>query len=116
MGRQAVEYIDRLLTKDAVVGVGTGSTTNYFIDALAGVKHKFNGAVSSSEASTQRLLEHGIPVFELNDVNELIVYVDGADEANDRLQLIKVAAVRIPGRRLLPVAPKSLFVSWINQN
>ena len=89
VGRQAVEYIDRLLTKDAVVGVGTGSTTNYFIDALAGVKHKFNGAVSSSEASTQRLLEHGIPVFELNDVNELIVYVDGADEANDRLQLIK---------------------------
>ena len=89
VGKHAVEYIDRLLTKDAVVGVGTGSTANYFIDALAGVKHKFNGAVSSSEASRQRLLDQGIPVFELNDVNELIVYVDGADEVNDRLQLIK---------------------------
>ncbi len=89
VGQQAVKYIDKLLTKDAVVGVGTGSTTNHFIDALARVKHKFDGVVSSSEASSQRLQGHGIQVFELNDVNELIVYVDGADEVNNQLQLIK---------------------------
>ncbi len=89
VGRYAVEYIDGLLTKDAVVGVGTGSTTNHFIDALATVKHKFDGTVSSSEASGERLRGHGIQVFELNDVNELVVYVDGADEVNGRLQLIK---------------------------
>lgn len=91
--RQVAEYaaghIDNLLTADAIVGVGTGSTTNHFIDALAGVKHKFDGAVSSSLASEERLKSHGIPVYDLNSAANLVVYVDGADEANDRMHLIK---------------------------
>lgn len=89
VGEHAATYIDKLLEADSIVGVGTGSTTNHFIDALARIKHKFAGAVSSSLASAERLRAHGIPVVELNSVSNLAVYVDGADEANDRLQLIK---------------------------
>lgn len=81
----AIAYI----TEDSIVGVGTGSTTNYFIDALANIKHKIEGAVASSEASAERLKAYGIAVFDLNAVNEVPVYVDGADEANEHLALIK---------------------------
>lgn len=81
----ALEYI----TTDGVVGVGTGSTVNHFIDALATIKHRIEGAVSSSNASTQLLKDYGIEVFDLNDVKEVAVYVDGADESNHNLQLIK---------------------------
>lgn len=72
-----------------IVGVGTGSTVNYFIEALKAVKARLDGAVSSSDVSTQRLKALGIPVLDLNAAGELPVYVDGADEANRSLQLIK---------------------------
>jgi ribose 5-phosphate isomerase A len=72
-----------------IIGVGTGSTVNHFIDALATVKGRIQGAVSSSEASTTRLRDQGIPVEDLNAVGDLALYVDGADEANRQLQLIK---------------------------
>ncbi len=72
-----------------VIGVGTGSTVNHFIDALATVKGKIEGAVSSSEVSTERLKGHGIPVFDLNAVGDLALYVDGADETTADLSLIK---------------------------
>ncbi|HFE39016.1 MAG TPA: ribose-5-phosphate isomerase RpiA [Gammaproteobacteria bacterium] len=72
-----------------IVGVGTGSTVNYFIDALATVKHKIEGAVSSSDASTARLKSHGIDVFDLNNTNNLSVYVDGADEVTKHLAMVK---------------------------
>ncbi|MBK1641347.1 ribose 5-phosphate isomerase A [Chromatium okenii] len=75
--------------KGGIIGVGTGSTVNHFIDALATIKHQIEGAVSSSEASTARLIQHGIPVFDLNAVGELSLYVDGADETNAQFQLIK---------------------------
>lgn len=74
---------------DTIVGVGTGSTANYFIDALASIKHTIKGAVASSVATAQRLQSHGIQVFDLNEVDEIAVYVDGADEANRHLHLIK---------------------------
>lgn len=85
VGKAAVGYVE----EGSIVGVGTGSTVNFFIDALADIKHTIKGAVSSSEASTQRLQEHGIEVFELNDVDRIPVYVDGADESNHLLELIK---------------------------
>ena len=85
VGQAAVDYV----VEGSVVGVGTGSTVNYFIDELAKIKHKIEGAVSSSEASTKRLKAHGIEVFELNDVDRIPVYVDGADESNHLLELIK---------------------------
>ncbi|WP_407276374.1 ribose-5-phosphate isomerase RpiA [Halothiobacillus sp. DCM-1] len=81
----ALDYVEA----GSIVGVGTGSTVNFFIDGLAKIKHKIEGAVSSSEASTQRLRAHGIEVFDLNGVGDIPVYIDGADETNAHLQLIK---------------------------
>ncbi len=72
-----------------VVGVGTGSTANYFIDALARIKGRIDGAVASSEASATRLAGHGIPVLDLNETGDLPVYIDGADEVDPRLCLVK---------------------------
>jgi ribose 5-phosphate isomerase A len=72
-----------------IVGVGTGSTVNHFIDFLATVKGRIEGAVSSSEVSTERMKAHGIPVYDLNAVGDLSLYVDGADESNRQLELIK---------------------------
>ncbi len=72
-----------------IIGVGTGSTVNHFIDALATIKGRIDGAVSSSEVSSARLKGHGIPVYDLNAVGDLALYVDGADETNRQLQLIK---------------------------
>ena len=73
----------------SIVGVGTGSTANYFIDELAKVKHKVDGAVASSDDTAQRLKSHHIQVLELNSVNEIPVYVDGADEITEHLHMIK---------------------------
>ena len=80
----ALEYVEA-----GVIGVGTGSTANHFIDALAEIKHKIDGAVASSEATAQRLKSHGITVFELNSVGEIPLYVDGADEITEHLHMIK---------------------------
>jgi ribose 5-phosphate isomerase A len=76
-------------TQEGVIGVGSGSTVNMFIDALATIKGRIEGAVAASEASAERLKKHGIRVFDLNSVNELAVYVDGADEVNEHLHMIK---------------------------
>lgn len=81
----ALEYVE----EDTVVGVGTGSTVDWFIDALADMRSRIAGAVSSSEASTRRLRDCGIDVLDLNSTGRLPLYVDGADEANRFLQLIK---------------------------
>lgn len=85
VARAALEYVE----SGSIVGVGTGSTANYFIDALAGIKHTIEGAVASSEESARRLAAAGIAVTDLNSVSELPVYVDGADESTRHLQLIK---------------------------
>lgn len=85
VGEAALAYVE----DDTIVGVGTGSTVNHFIDALARIKGRIEGAVSSSEASTARLKAHGIPVFDSNAAGPIPLYVDGADESNRRLQLIK---------------------------
>jgi ribose 5-phosphate isomerase A len=85
VARKAIDY----LPEQGIVGVGTGSTTDYFIAELAQVKHQISGAVASSEATASRLKGHGIPVLDLNTVDELSIYIDGADEANKYLQLIK---------------------------
>lgn len=83
--RAAIDYIE----DNTIVGVGTGSTVNYFIDYLAEIKYRIDGAVSSSIVSEQRLKKHGIPVVNLNQVDELPVYIDGADESTSNLHLIK---------------------------
>jgi ribose 5-phosphate isomerase A len=81
----ALKYVEA----GTVVGIGTGSTANFFIDALAGIKHKIEGTVASSVASAERLKKHGIPVMDLNAVDDIAVYVDGADEATRHLHLVK---------------------------
>ncbi len=81
----AIEYV----APDTIIGIGTGSTANCFIDALAGIKHKIEGTVASSEASADRLRGHGIEVFDLNSVNGISVYIDGADECDNHLHLTK---------------------------
>ena len=86
---EAIEYIKPKIEMNSIIGVGTGSTVNYFIQELAKIKHMFKGAVSSSEASTELLEKSGIEVFELNDVNEILVYVDGADEVDTSNNLLK---------------------------
>ncbi|KAG1707553.1 Ribose-5-phosphate isomerase A [Nymphon striatum] len=81
----ALEYVE----SGMVVGIGTGSTANHFIDLLATVKHKIDGTVASSIASEERLKSHGIPVMDLNNSGQLSIYVDGADESDKHLNLIK---------------------------
>src|SRR5258705_8866014 len=75
--------------QEGVIGVGSGSTVNFFIDALAKIKGRIEGAVAASDKSAERLKGHGIKVFDLNSVNELAVYVDGADEVTENLHMIK---------------------------
>jgi ribose 5-phosphate isomerase A len=87
--QSAIEYIAPKLENSSIVGVGTGSTANHFIDLLADIKHTFNATVASSEASAERLRRHGITVLDLNAAPGLSVYVDGADEVNAARQLIK---------------------------
>lgn len=87
-----------------IVGVGTGSTVNHFIDFLATVKDRIDGAVSSSDASTERLKAQGIPVFDLNYSGPLQLYVDGADEANHRLQLIKGGGGALTREKIIAAA------------
>jgi ribose 5-phosphate isomerase A len=97
----ALDYVE-----GGVIGVGTGSTVNHFIDALAGIKGRIEGAVSSSEVSTERLKRHGIPVFDLNAVGELALYVDGADEANGRLELIKGGGGALTREKIVAAASR----------
>ena len=85
----ALAYVGPKLDASSVVGIGTGSTANHFIDLLAGIRHTFNAAVASSEASAERLRGHGIDVLDLNAVDGIAVYVDGADEVNGARQMIK---------------------------
>ncbi len=85
VARAAIEYV----VDDAIIGVGTGSTANFFIDELAKIKHRIRGAVASSDASAARLATHGIPVFDLNAVESMPVYIDGADEITPQGAMIK---------------------------
>ena len=89
VAQAALDYILPYLEDDMIIGIGTGSTANFFIDALAKVKDRFDGAVASSEGSAERLKSHGIPVYDLNSISELRFYIDGADESNEHLHLIK---------------------------
>lgn len=97
----ALEYVE-----GGIVGVGTGSTVNHFIDCLAGIKGRIEGAVSSSEVSTERMKAHGIQVFDLNAVGDLEIYVDGADESNHNLELIKGGGGALTREKIVAAASK----------
>jgi len=106
VAQAAFEHVESMLDDDTIVGVGTGSTANFFIEELGKISHKLNGTVASSEESTRRLKEHNIPVFDLNAVGEVSVYVDGADEANDHLQLIKGGGGALTREKIIAAASK----------
>jgi ribose 5-phosphate isomerase A len=97
----ALDYVE-----GGIIGVGTGSTVNHFIDCLATIKGRIEGAVSSSEVSTERMKAHGIPVFDLNAVGDLELYVDGADESNHRLELIKGGGGALTREKIVAAASK----------
>lgn len=117
VGQAAVQYV----VPGDIVGVGTGSTVNKFIDALVAIKDRIPGAVSSSEASTTRLKALGIPVFEASEVGELAVYIDGADEIDGRGFMVKGGGaaltrekiVAAQSRRFVCIADESKLVSTL---
>lgn len=107
----ALEYIPN----NSIIGVGSGSTVNYFIDALVSIKHKIEGAVASSVASAERLKKMGIPVIDLNHVTELSVCVDGADEFNHHGYLIKGGGGALTREKIVASASKS-FVCIVDES
>ena len=102
--RQAFEYVESLLENDSIVGIGTGSTANFFIKELGAIAQKIEGTVASSEEAAKRLKELNIPVFDLNSVGEVFVYVDGADESNEYLQLIKGGGAALTREKIIAAA------------
>lgn len=109
VAQAALDYIAPQLDSDSVVGVGTGSTANFFIDALAEIKHTFDGAVASSEATAERLRGHGIKVYELNAVDSMEFYIDGADECNERLELIKGGGGALTREKIVAAVAKQFL-------
>jgi ribose 5-phosphate isomerase A len=107
----ALDFIEA----DMVVGVGTGSTANYFIDGLARIKHKIDGTVASSEASAERLRGHGIRVLELNATGNIPLYVDGADEATRHLHLIKGGGGALTREKIVAAA-SARFICVVDQS
>ena len=89
VAKQAIEFLHRKLSSEMILGIGTGTTVNFFIEELKAYKHLFKGAVSSSERSTALLKEAGIIVYDLNNIREIAFYIDGADEVADDKSLIK---------------------------
>lgn len=109
VARAALEYIQPRLSSDSIIGVGTGSTANFFIDMLAEIKTEFDGAVASSESTAERLKGHGIPVYDLNSAGILEFYVDGADESNERLELIKGGGAALTREKIVAAVAKTFI-------
>jgi ribose 5-phosphate isomerase A len=102
VARSAIAYV----VENQIIGVGTGSTANFFIDELAGIKHKIKGTVASSEATAARLRGHGIEVFDLNDVAEIAVYIDGADEIDASGAMIKGGGAALTREKIVASVAK----------
>jgi len=102
VAQAALDYVQT----GTVIGIGTGSTANHFIDSLAGIKHRIDGTVASSKASAERLKAHGISVLDLNSVDEISVYIDGADESNHHLHLIKGGGGALTREKIVAAASR----------
>ncbi len=112
--KQAAEAALAYVEDDSIVGVGTGSTVNFFIEYLAGIKHRIEGAVSSSVATEALLKQYNIPVLSLNSANDIPVYIDGADEATKHLHLIKGGGGALTREKIVAAASKK-FVCIIDE-
>ena len=113
--KQVAEAALAYVEDDTIVGVGTGSTVNFFIDCLASIKHRIDGAVSSSDATEALLKQHNIPVLSLNSANDIPVYIDGADEATKHLHLIKGGGGALTREKIVAAASKK-FVCIIDES
>ncbi len=102
---KALDFVE----EDSIVGVGTGSTVNFFIDELASIKDRISGAVSSSEQSSERLKAHGIEVFDLNSVDDLSIYVDGADEITEHMAMIKGGGAALTREKIVAAVAKKFI-------
>lgn len=109
VAKAALDYIAPRLESNSIIGVGTGSTANFFIDLLADIRTDFDGAVASSEATAERLKSHGIPVYDLNSAGELEFYVDGADETNEQLELIKGGGGALTREKIVAAVAKTFI-------
>jgi ribose 5-phosphate isomerase A len=107
VAQAAADYVAANAPAGSIIGVGTGSTANFFIDALAPLKDKYKGAVASSEATRKRLEGHGIKVFDLNDVDDIPVYVDGADEIDHGLNMIKGGGGALTREKIVAAVAKT---------
>lgn len=107
--RQVAEAALKYVMPDTIIGIGTGSTANHFIDALAAIKHQIKGTVASSNATADRLKSHGIPVFDLNGVDEISIYFDGADESNQYLHLIKGGGGALTREKIVAAASRQFI-------
>ena len=107
--KAAAQAALKYVKKDTIVGVGTGSTVNYFIDALEDIKHDIQGAVSSSEASTERLKAMGIEVFDLNSVDKFDIYVDGADEITKHKHMIKGGGAALTREKIVAAVAETFI-------
>ncbi|WP_299127041.1 ribose-5-phosphate isomerase RpiA [uncultured Alcanivorax sp.] len=107
--KQVAEAALRFVPEGEIIGVGTGSTANFFIDGLATLKDRIKGAVASSEATAERLKQHGIEVFSLNDVGNLSVYVDGADEVNSHREMIKGGGGALTREKIVAAAAREFI-------
>jgi len=112
--KQVAEAALAYVEDDSIVGVGTGSTVNFFIECLASIKHRIDGAVSSSDATEALLKQHNIPVLSLNSANDIPVYVDGADEATKYLHLIKGGGGALTREKIVAAASKK-FICIIDE-
>lgn len=109
VAQAALDYIKPHLDQDSIIGVGTGSTANCFIDLLANIRNDFDGAVASSDATAERLKSHGIPVYDLNSAAPLEFYVDGADETNEHLELIKGGGGALTREKIVAAVSKTFI-------
>ena len=107
VAQAAVDYTLTRIDDSSIIGIGTGSTANCFIDLIAAHKNRFQGTVASSEGSAERLLSHGIKVFELNAVSQVDIYIDGADESNKFKEGEKVSIIECK-----PISKKKLKMAF----
>jgi ribose 5-phosphate isomerase A len=109
VAKAALDYIYPRLERDSIIGIGTGSTANYFIDLLGDISGQINATVASSEASADRLKSHHIPVYDLNSVDQVDFYIDGADESNYQLQLIKGGGAALTREKIVAAVAREFI-------
>ncbi len=109
VAQAALDYVRPKIDDDTVLGIGTGSTANLFIDCLAEIRGSINATVASSEASAERLKAHGIPVYDLNAVDQVDFYIDGADESNSALQLIKGGGAALTREKIVTAVAREFI-------